>query len=756
MSSETISFLLDKDNYIDLFNFVKEKKIILESENKKKLLKYTFNKLIEEYKQSLKDHNSNLNINVYKQFEKIKYIFEDMHGCYSEYNSDNVKNICYNIYKNKQNNTGDVTITMTSCKRLDLFQRTVNSFLECCQDLNLIKEWIVIDDNSDTNDKEIMKNLYPFITFVFKNKHEKGHVKSMNILKNIINTTYFFNIEDDWEFFYKDNYLIKCINVLKIDDNYGQCLINKNYGEGSDCFDTIGGILKYYVQSDLNKQFFFEHQFIQDKLEIQKEFLKYTEINNNQILKNQYYWPHFSFRVGMTKTSILKEIGNFNEVVHFEMEYAYRYVSKKYKTTFLDSIYCSHIGRRTSERFNSEKLNAYDLNKVDQFGVKKIIKNKLDPECNNESNNESNNIIDPKVNINKLFKTIMVNLKRRPDRLRNFFDKNKHILPHLDIEIEEAIDGDQIVLNQKKRRIFHTSDTQFRRGIMGCAFSHIKIWEKLANDKENDIYLVLEDDITITKGAEIILSQLPGKMNEIFPDWDVLFLGYHVKNNEITDKNKITIEKYNPEQFMEKSHGGTFTYMISKNGAFKLLSNIQSNGMNYAIDWDISRLECMNNYYMYPLLSFSQMANDLPENDSDIQSNKLNIQCSVHDWILEDIQKMLEVTNNKGILYFERDSWNEFIYNKFKFDTKTNIIISKLILNKNLLLTNICFTQIWFENSKSIQDLLTTIINENIPIYFYTIYERYLITVPESLYYKYEDLKKHFSFINKIDVENVL
>jgi hypothetical protein len=76
-------------------------------------------------------------------------------------------------------------------------------------------------------------------------------------------------------------------------------------------------------------------------------------------------------------------------------------------------------------------------------------------------------------------------------------------------------------------------------------------------------------------------------------------------------------------------------------------------------------------------------------------------------------------------------------------------------VNKNLLFTNICFTQLSYDNTKLIQDFLYKIIQENIPVYFYTIYERYLVTVPESLYHRY-DIKKHFSFINKMDFEYVI
>ena len=81
-------------------------------------------------------------------------IFEMLHGLYSEYNLENVKNACYILNKNKNDSSKQITITTTSCKRLDLFKRTINSFLECCKDLYLVKEWVHLYTNY------LIRNLY--------------------------------------------------------------------------------------------------------------------------------------------------------------------------------------------------------------------------------------------------------------------------------------------------------------------------------------------------------------------------------------------------------------------------------------------------------------------------------------------------------------------------------------------------------------------------------------------------------------------
>ena len=646
MSSVDNNLIVNINNqYINIFNLYKNKQLNLDEENEKKLLNYTFDTLINNYRSNLKKYNTNFNKDVDVSFKKMDEIFEMLHGLYSEYNLENVKNACYILNKNKNDSSKQITITTTSCKRLDLFKRTINSFLECCKDLDLVKEWIVIDDNSSKEDRDEMVKLYPFINFIFKNENEKGHVKSMNMIRNIVKTKYLFNLEDDWEFFYKDIYLTKCLEVINIDPRYGQCLINKNYGEGYKCFETIGGKIKSYIRNDFIQEFYFEHEHIPDNRDVQMELQKYLYLRNNNNFKSQYYWPHFSFRVGLTKTSILEELGEFDQVNHFELNYANKYNSKKYLTTFLDSIFCSHIGRRTYERFDDTKQNAYTLNKINQFeNIPKQVKEQLNEQLKEQVKEQVKEQLKEQVkeektdntvsnDLNKIFKTFVINLKRRPDRLNDFYNKNKHILPILDIEVEEAVDGEEIVLNQKMRKIFHTSDALFRKGIMGCAFSHIKLWGKLVNDKTHDMYLVLEDDVLMSKSTEQYLKMLPNKMNETFKDWDVLFLGNHVKK-ERKQMNQVIIEKYNTEKFMENSYGGTFCYLINKRGAAKLLSNLIANGMNFAIDWDMCRLDCMNNYFMHPLLAFSQIANGLPTIDSDIQKSQTRIQSSVYDWVL--------------------------------------------------------------------------------------------------------------------------
>ena len=40
-----------------------------------------------------------------------------------------------------------VTFTITTCKRFDLFEKTMNYFINCCKDIKRIDSWLCVDDN---------------------------------------------------------------------------------------------------------------------------------------------------------------------------------------------------------------------------------------------------------------------------------------------------------------------------------------------------------------------------------------------------------------------------------------------------------------------------------------------------------------------------------------------------------------------------------------------------------------------------------
>jgi GR25 family glycosyltransferase involved in LPS biosynthesis len=488
---------------------------------------------------------------------------------------------------------GLVTLTVTTCKRFDLFEKTINSFINCCKDIHLIDRWICIDDNSSESDRQKMKDKYPFFEFILKNPDEKGHAQSMNRLYSSgdITTPWIFHMEDDWQFFIPDNYITKCIKVLQGNPMYGQCLVNKNYAETFEDVRIVGGIFKQL--SDGMR--YYEHEYTNDKYK-----------NSASCA----YWPHYSLRVGMSRNSMYKRVGSFDETAaHFEMDYAYRYVSAGYTTTFLEGINSTHIGRLTSER-DSEKDNAYSLNNELQFVDKNTKKGKF----------------------------VVINLERRPDRYNEFTSRVDNKFP---VERYQAVDGNLLNPTRQIEQLFNHNDYNYRRGMIGCALSHIDIWINLINDAECEYYIVLEDDIEFADEFDKKCHKLVQSAG-----WDIIFLGHHLyesyKTADVYDRvSDPTIEKWNSIKSLSQSLGGTGGYIINKMGAINMLLFIQNNGMTNGIDTMMQHAcDTLNVFYCHPHIIYSECATreNLETVDSDIQRDYSSLKRTIEERVTDEIK----------------------------------------------------------------------------------------------------------------------
>jgi glycosyltransferase involved in cell wall biosynthesis len=85
-----------------------------------------------------------------------------------------------------------VTLTITTCKRLGSFYKTMNSLKKHCKDLCTV---FVVDDSSSISDRIEMQKRYPIILITHD---KKSHAHSLNIIRENIKTDYILMFEDDW------------------------------------------------------------------------------------------------------------------------------------------------------------------------------------------------------------------------------------------------------------------------------------------------------------------------------------------------------------------------------------------------------------------------------------------------------------------------------------------------------------------------------------------------------------------------------
>lgn len=256
--------------------------------------------------------------------------------------------------------TADLTFTITTCRRRELFERTMDSFLENCRDHHLIHRWICVDDGSNEEDRLEMRERYPFFEFIYKDGPEIGHAKSMNRILTEVRSKYWLHFEDDWQVIKPGSYISHAMAVLDDNNSLIQCVLNRNYAEILDNYNIVGGHL---VVSQDQKTVYRIHDFINPA---SQEFKSLLEQNPGRL--TNAYWPGFSLMPSLLRRSAFDGLGSFNPGAgHFERDMADRAMDHGWKTSCFDDLTMLNIGRLRIETDPDGPLNAYQLLNVDQF-----------------------------------------------------------------------------------------------------------------------------------------------------------------------------------------------------------------------------------------------------------------------------------------------------------------------------------------------------------------------------------------------------
>ena len=230
----------------------------------------------------------------------------------------------------------------------------------------------------------------------------------------------------------------------------------------------------------------------------------------------------------------------------------------------------------------------------------------------------------------------VISLKRSQDR-KDKFDANnmKYINKYT---YHDAIDGKTININNLDKSIFTKGSVNYSNGAIGCALSHLQLWEKCI--ELNKPIIVMEDDVIVSKLFEKYISNL---INNMLPaNWDIIQLSYNFDsvlsyNNTVYEQcncvfNKTKMTKNDINNFVNSkinttiaklNHSfGTSAYMINPKGAkilkercFPLNNKIinipfLNNIMCYTIDCmmnsvykDISAYVCVIPFVITPHIS---------------------------------------------------------------------------------------------------------------------------------------------------------
>jgi len=209
----------------------------------------------------------------------------------------------------------------------------------------------------------------------------------------------------------------------------------------------------------------------------------------------------------------------------------------------------------------------------------------------------------------------VINLDRRADRMEKF--KATH--PDLDrVHRVSAFEGSKLQLTPKITRLFQPHDFNWKKPVMGCALSHLKLWTQLLSEPEEiQSYLIMEDDAKLSPKWREAWEKIH-RHNALPADWDVMYLGGILPPNKEAFKNLIEpVNEYvarvrentffsgpghKPSRYM---HFCAYAYVLSKRGAQKIIDVLRAKGGYWtSADHMICNLQgIMNIYFTNPLIA---------------------------------------------------------------------------------------------------------------------------------------------------------
>ena len=223
------------------------------------------------------------------------------------------------------------------------------------------------------------------------------------------------------------------------------------------------------------------------------------------------------------------------------------------------------------------------------------------------------------------YKTYVINLRRRKDRLDKFnkecFIKDFNIFEAID-KLDIKIINNNLFLdcNSKYKNINLKNFKYLKKGEIGCFLSHVCLWEKMINLNEEYI-IIFEDDPIFCKDFKNKFMNLIKDINKIE---SIIYFGGRFNEDFkmktcININNNIVKYNYSKKWVGSDCDRGAYSYIINKKISKLFLDNLDKNIFsNKAVDhymMNVLRNYKINIYHSYPLLTYS----DRDSNDSDIR-----------------------------------------------------------------------------------------------------------------------------------------
>jgi len=254
-------------------------------------------------------------------------------------------------------------------------------------------------------------------------------------------------------------------------------------------------------------------------------------------------------------------------------------------------------------------------------------------------------------------KVYVINLEKEKERLTAFdtqMSKNR-----IKYERFNAILGANVL---KDERLTDYCNTFCTDGMKGCALSHRSIWEDVVKKGYQNV-LICEDDAMISDSFD---RDFQNSYYHIPKDYDVLYLGclFGCKDDSFLNKVVTKINGFDPKDINEKvvevkGSVGTHCYMVSLEGAKKLIANPITFHLDVQMMYWI-KLYDYKSYAVSPILvdssqdgsslseTYPKLLNTLFKN---VEVNNLK-RASTLDWVVNESFLKIGIFNINYLIIF--------------------------------------------------------------------------------------------------------
>ena len=240
----------------------------------------------------------------------------------------------------------------------------------------------------------------------------------------------------------------------------------------------------------------------------------------------------------------------------------------------------------------------------------------------------------------------LITLARRHDRLEAFLAQQ--VLTRSQFHLMQAFDGNDLVWNEALAKLFGKNKFLSRRGVMGCALSHLALWRHIATTTD-EYHLILEDDVVLNPTLidtwnELYYYALPSDAEMVYLG-DILPVNVQAYNETMGPVNKLFgwhrpstrfVHNYDAEMDGNRTatdpttmfHYQATSYILSSRGARLLVDIVARHGYQQPSDMMMMRLHDRGRTFAtipYLVTHRNSPAEGTVSPDPDIQSSYVHV-----------------------------------------------------------------------------------------------------------------------------------